>query len=96
MIDEIKKSGEWEIHLTIKVNCMSSKDNDDKRLMHPQSDNIEIMIGSKTDEIINELFESLISRYQIFLEMSMKGSEFVFKYVNRLHYKCKVENVGGA
>ena len=32
---------------------MSSEDNDDKRLMHSESNNIEIMIGSKTDEIIN-------------------------------------------
>ena len=32
---------------------MSSEDNDDKRLMHSESDNIKIMIGNKTDEIIN-------------------------------------------
>ena len=83
MKDEIKNSGEWEIRLTIKVSFMSSKHNDDKRFMHPQSDNILIMISSKTDEIISEFFESFISRYQIFLEKSMKGSEFVFDYVNR-------------
>lgn len=83
MKDEIKNSGEWEIRLTIKVSFMSSKHNDDKRLMHPQSDNILIMISSKTDEIISEFFESFISRYQIFLEKSMKGSEFVSDYVNR-------------
>ena len=32
---------------------MSSEDNDDKWLMHSESDNIEIMTGNKTDEIIN-------------------------------------------
>ena len=32
--------------------------------MHSKSDNIEIMMGSKTDEIIEELFESLLQRYQ--------------------------------
>lgn len=30
MKDKIKSSGEWEIHLTIKVSFMSSKHNDDK------------------------------------------------------------------
>ena len=37
-------------------------------------------------EIINELFELLLSRYQTGLEES-KGSEFVFDYVDKLHYK---------
>lgn len=83
MKEEIKNSGEWEIHLPIKVSFMSLKHNGDKRLMHPQSDNILIMINNKTDEIISEFFESFISRYQIFFEKSMKGSEFVFDYVNR-------------
>ena len=31
MIDELKKSGEWEIHLTMKVNFMPSKDDDDDK-----------------------------------------------------------------
>ena len=39
----------------MKINFMSSGDNDDKRLMHSESDNIEIMIGNKSDETINEL-----------------------------------------
>lgn len=56
MKEEIKNSGEWEIHLPIKVSFMSSKHNGDKRLMHPQSDNILIMINNKTDEIISEFF----------------------------------------
>ena len=37
----------------------------------------EIMIGNNTNEIINELFSSLLTRYQISLETSMKGSLFV-------------------
>ena len=56
MIDELKKSGEWKIHLTMKVNFMPSKDNEDKQLVHSKSNNIVIMVGNKIDEIINELF----------------------------------------
>ena len=54
--------------------------------MHVKSDNIEIMIGSKTDEIIKDLFKSLRKSYQEKLEESMKGSEFVFDGVNVLYY----------
>ena len=45
------------------------------------SDNIKIMINDKAEEVITELFQSLLSRYQIGLETSMKGSEFVFDCV---------------
>ena len=32
--------------------------------MHFKSDNIEILIGNETNEIIEEIFESLLQRYQ--------------------------------
>ena len=54
--------------------------------MYSKSDNIEIMMNYKADEIIRELFDSLKIRYQNNLE-SMKGGEFVFDYVHLLHYK---------
>ena len=41
--------------------------------MHSKSDNTEIMINEKGDEVIKELFDSLRNRYQNNLE-SMKGS----------------------
>ena len=37
------------------TNFISSKDSDETRTMHTKSDNIEIMIGNETDEIIEEL-----------------------------------------
>ena len=33
-------------------------------------------------------FESLLKRYQIGLETSMKGSDFIFDCVTFLYYKC--------
>ena len=45
------------------------------------------MIYDKANEAIKELFDSLKNIYQHNLD-SMKGSEFVFDYVNLLHYKC--------
>ena len=45
------------------------------------------MINDEADEIIKKLFDSLKNRYQNNLK-SMKGSEFVFDYVELLYYKC--------
>ena len=42
--------------------------------------NIEIMIGSETDDIIYELYESLLQKYQEGLEESMRGSKFIFDF----------------
>ena len=49
--------------------------------MHSKSDIMEIMINNEADKVIKELFDSLKNRYQNNLE-SIKGSEFVFDYVN--------------
>ena len=55
----------WKIYLTIAINFISSKeDSDETRIMHAKSDNIEIMMGNETDEIIEELFKSLLQRYK--------------------------------
>ena len=57
--------------------------------MYSKIENIEIMINDETDEAMKELFDSFKNRYQNNLE-SMKGSEFVFDYVQLLHYKYKI------
>ena len=57
--------------------------------MHTKTNNIEIPVGSETDEIIEELFKSLLPRYQEGLEESVKGSEFIFDSVNSLHNRLQ-------
>ena len=60
-IAEHKTSGKWKIHLTMAINFISSKkDSDETRTMRTKSDDIEIMMGSETDDIIKELFKSLL------------------------------------
>ena len=44
------------------------------------------MMGSETGEIIEELFETVLQRYQEGLEESMKGSEFIFDSNDILYY----------
>ena len=82
-----KKFDTWKIQLAIANNFISSIDNDEERVMHSKSDNIEIMINDEADEVKEELFDSLKNRYQNNLE-SVKGSEFFFDYVQLLNYKC--------
>ena len=78
IINILKKSHMWKTKLTIAINFMSSKDNDEDRVVHSKSDNVEMMINYEDDEVIEERFQSLLSSYQIGLETSMKGSEFIF------------------
>ena len=54
--------------------------------MHTKSVNEEFMNGSDPDEIIKELFKSLLQRYQENLQEKMKGSDFAFDGVNYLYY----------
>ena len=39
---------------------MFSKNSNETRIMHTNNDNIGVMMGSKTDEIIEELFKSIL------------------------------------
>ena len=59
-----KTQGEWKIHLTMAINFFSSKNSEETCTMYSKSDNIEVMMGSETDEIIEELFDSFLQRCQ--------------------------------
>ena len=73
-VNNLKKSDIWKIQLTMAINFVSSKDTDEARAMHSESDNMKIMINDEADELIKEHFESLFSRYHIGLEDLMKVS----------------------
>ena len=83
-----KTQSEWKIQLTMAIDFISSKPDSDETpcTMCTESESIEIMIGSETEEINEGLFESLLERYQEGLEKLMRGSEFVFDSVDALYY----------
>ena len=87
-MNDLKKSDMWKIQLTIAISCISSKDIDTKRVMHSKYDNIEFMANKKTDEGTEKLVQSILSRYEIGLETSMRDSDFIFDCVHLLYYKC--------
>ena len=59
--------------------------------MDSKNDNVEIMIGYETDDIIKELFKSLKERYQEWSETKMKKSEFIFESVDLLY--CSLHKI---
>ena len=65
LINDHKNKGEWKIQLMAQINFISLRPGStETRVMHTRSVNEEFMNGSDTDEIIKELFRSLLQRYQ--------------------------------
>ena len=93
MINDHKTQSEQKIQLTIQINFLSSKDSEETSTMHTKSDNIEIMIGKETDEIIEKLFKSLLQKYQERLEEPMRESEFICDRVDLLYYHLQKINL---
>ena len=59
--------------------------------MHSKRDNIEFTITLM--KLLKNLFELLLNEYQIGLETSMRGSDFIFNCVYLLYYKLKLLNL---
>ena len=70
----------------MRVNFISSKDTGETRTIYVWSDNVSIMQGNDTDDIIRELFRSFLHNYQEELKI-IKGSDFVFESVELMDYK---------
>ena len=52
------------------------------------------MVNDSEDEVIEELFQALLSTHQISLEWTMKSWSFVFDHIYLLYYKCnKIKNL---
>ena len=87
LINDQKSKREWKIQLAAQINFISLKrGSDETSVMHTRSVNEEFMNGSDTDEIIKELFKSLLQRYQENLQEKMRGSDFAFDSVIFLYY----------
>ena len=54
MINDYKTRREQKIQLTMSINFISSKDSDETCNFHTKSNNLEIMMGNETDEIIEK------------------------------------------
>ena len=70
----------------MRVIFVSFTDASEIREMYTKSDNIIIMNGTETEDIINELINTLNKRYQEGLETKMRGNSSTFDHVDLLEY----------
>ena len=87
IITDLQESDTWKTRLTVTINVISSKDAEEERVMHSKSSNIKCTSYIYANEVVDELFKSLNSRYQGNLGTSMIESDFIFGSV-QLYYKC--------
>ena len=79
-----------------EINFISLKTgSDETNIMHTRSDNEEFMNGIDTDEIIKELFESFLQKYEENLQNKIRGSDFEFDGVNFLYYDFNKISLNG-
>ena len=74
----LQNSDAWKIQLTISINFIFSEDVEEERVMHLRTNNIELTSYNDANEVFDELFESLRSRYQRNLKTSIRESNFIF------------------
>ena len=59
MIRDYMSIGEWKIQLAISVQFISSRNPEQFRIRHSNSENNEIMSGSDIDDTVNDLLLTL-------------------------------------
>ena len=67
------------------IKFISSKDTDEKRVIHSKSYNVEIMVYDKIHEVTKELSESLLKRYQIELETSVTVVDSIIDCIHKIN-----------
>ena len=85
IIINFQKFNTWKIQLAIAIKSISFKDVDEDYMVHSKSDNREFMSYDNAKEVVDELFESFLSRYEISLETLIRGNNFIFYSVELLH-----------
>ena len=60
--------------------------------MHSKSNNIKFKSYNDANKVVDQLLESLRSRYQGNLEASMRESDFLFNSVHLMYYRCHKVN----
>ena len=76
----------WKIQISMRVNSISSKGTGETRTIYVWSDNVSIMWGSDTDNIIRKFLKSFLHNYQEEFKI-IKESDFLFEGVELMDYK---------
>ena len=65
-MNDLKQSDTWKVQLTITINFISFKDDDDDdewHVMRSKSDDMEIMISDEADEVIKSNFLTHLKKH---------------------------------
>ena len=85
IITDLQKSVTWNIELTVVINFIFSKDTDKEQVMHSNTNHVDIITYDNANKVIENVFESLPSRYLVGLETSMRVINFLFGLVQLLY-----------
>ena len=87
LINVYKAKGEWKLQLSAEISFVSQNPgSNEMRTMYTKSTPEEIIIGSETEEVAQNLIMSILQKYQDNLQNKMKGSDFIFNGINYLYY----------
>ena len=93
IIIDLENSDISKIQLTIAIKFIFSKDAEEEHIMDLRSSNIKCTSYNDANEVVNELFELLRTRYLGNLETSMRRTDFIFDSVQLMYYKCHKVNL---
>ena len=78
VINNESQFAEWKIQLVMLNNCVSSKHFEETPHLYSASKPVEIFMDSNTDDIVDELFDTILQRFQKSRETSNKrGNKFI-------------------
>ena len=79
------------------IKCISIKSINETRTMHPKSKQVEVYMGSNTENVIDKLVNTLLQNFQRMQETSNKrGSEFLPDSVELLEYELHKVDISRA
>ena len=87
LINVYKAKGEWKLQLSAEISFVLQKPGSNEMCtMYTRSIPEEIIIGSETEEVAENLIMSILQKYQDNSQNKMKGSDFIFNGINYLYY----------
>ena len=86
LTEEYSYKGLWKIQLNMKISFISLTDTTVRQTLYSKIDNLEIFRALDTNDVIDELFDTFLKRYQEGLETKLICGSYMFEKVDLLQY----------
>ena len=80
---DLQNYNAWKTQLTTTINFSSPKDAEEEHVIQSMSSDKKFTPYRNANEVIDELFKSPCSKYQIILETSNRGSDFISRSITK-------------